>query len=95
MAQIFLTEEHQINNKVIGEIDKDNPEIKKKDILVAAAFNKQLCLEYKRFSSYQRIVRVICWIKRFCWNARNADKRKSFLTVQEIQEAETLIFKWI
>ena len=34
-------------------------------------------------------------MKRFCWNARNADKRKSFLTVQEIQEAETLLFKWI
>ena len=59
----FLTEEHQINNKVIGKIDEDNPEIKKKDILVAATFNKQPCLEYKRFSSYQRIIRVICWMK--------------------------------
>ena len=91
----FLTEEHQVNNKVIGEINEDNPEIKEKDILVAASFNKQPCLEYKRFSSYQRIIRVICWMKRFCWKVRNADKRKSFLTVQEIEEAGTLLFKWI
>ena len=90
----FLTEEHQVNYKVIDKIDKDNPEIKRKDILVAATFNKQPCLEYKRFS-YQRIIRVICWMKRFCWNARNADKKIAFLTVQEIQEAKTSLFKWI
>ena len=34
-------------------------------------------------------------MKRFCWNTRNTGKRKNFLTVQEIQEAETLLFKWI
>ena len=75
-------------------IVEDNPEIKK-DILVAATFNMQPCLEYKRFLSFQRITRVICWMKRFCWNAGNADKKKIFLTVQEIEEAETLLFKWI
>ena len=36
----FLTEEHQANNIVIGAIDKDNPEIKITDILVAEIFNK-------------------------------------------------------
>ena len=77
------------------ESDEANPEIKKKDILVAATFNQQPCLEYKRFSSYQRMIRVICWMKRFCWNARYRDKKKSFLTVQEIEEAETLLLKWI
>ena len=90
----FLTEEHQASNTVIDEIDEDNPEIKKKDILVAVTFNKQPCLEYKRFSSFQRIIRVICWMKRFCWNARDADRKKNFLTVQEIEEAKTLLFKW-
>ena len=34
-------------------------------------------------------------MKRFCWNTRNADKKKGFFTVQEIEEAETLLFKWI
>ena len=34
-------------------------------------------------------------MKRLFWNARNADKKKSFLAVQEIKEAETLLFKWI
>ena len=34
-------------------------------------------------------------MKQFCWNARNADKKKSFLTVQEIEEVETFFFKWI
>ena len=34
-------------------------------------------------------------MKQFCWNARNTDKKKSFLTVQEIEEAETLLLKWI
>ena len=90
----FLTEEHQSSNIVIDKIDEDNPEIKKKDILIAATFNKQPCLDYERFSSYQRIIRVICWMKQFCWNARNTDK-KSFLTVQEIEEAEALLLKWI
>ena len=62
---------------------------------MAATFNKQPCLEYKRFSSYQRVIRVICWMKQFCWNARSTDKKKSFLTVQEIKGAERLLFKWI
>ena len=70
----FLTEKHQASNIVIDEIDKDYPEIKKKDILVATSFNRQPCLEYKMLSSYQRIVKVICWMKGFCWDARNADK---------------------
>ena len=34
-------------------------------------------------------------MKQFCWKTRNTGKRKNFLTVQEIQEAETLLFKWI
>ena len=34
-------------------------------------------------------------MKRFSWNTRNTGKRKNFLTVQEIQEAKTLLFKWI
>ena len=95
LGQDFLTKEHQASKIVIDEIDEDNPEIKKKDILVAATFNKQPCVEYKSFPSFQRIIRVIIWMKQFSWNARNADKKKSFLTFQEIEEAETLIFKWI
>ena len=91
----FLTEEHQTSKIVIDEIDEDNLEIKRKDILVAATFNKQPCLEYKRFPSFQRIIRVICWMKLICWNARNAEKKKSFLTVQEIEKAKALLFKWI
>ena len=62
----FLTEEHQASEIVYNEIDEENTEIKKKNMLVAAAFNKQLCFEYKKFSSYQRIIRVICWMKRYC-----------------------------
>ena len=84
----FLTEEHQASNIAIDEIDEDNPEIKK-DILVAATFNKKPCLEYKKFSSFEIIIRVICWMKRFCWNVRNTDKKKRFLTVQEMEEAKT------
>lgn len=95
LGQDFLIQEHQEKNIVIDETDKDNQEIKQKDMLVAATFNKQPCLDYERFSSYQRIIRVICWMKQFCWNARNTDKKKSFLTVQEIEEAETLLLKWI
>ena len=34
-------------------------------------------------------------MKRSCWKARNADKKTSFLTVQETEEAETLFFQWI
>lgn len=70
----ILPEEHQANNIVIDKMDEGNAEIKKKDILVTATFNKQLCLEY------QKIIRVICWMKWFCWNQRNANKRKRFLT---------------
>ena len=34
-------------------------------------------------------------MKRYCQNARNAYKKKSSLTVQEIEEVEMLLFKWI
>ena len=60
----FLTEEHQASNIVIKEIDEHNPEIKENDVLPAVVFNKQPCWEYNRFSSYQRIIRVMCWIKQ-------------------------------
>ena len=34
-------------------------------------------------------------MKQFCCNAQNADKKKSFLTVQETEEAKKLLFKRI
>ena len=91
----FFNRRTPTSNIVIDEIYEYNPEIKKKDISVAATSNKQPCLDYKRFSSYPKFTRVISWMRQFFWNARNADKKKSFLTVQEIKEAETLLFKWI
>ena len=94
LSSELLTEEHQASNIVIDEIDEDNPEIKK-DVLVAATFKKQPCLDYKRFSSFQKIIRVTFRMKQFFWNARNVDEKKGFLTVQEVEKAETLLFKWI
>ena len=41
------------------------------------------------------MIRVICWMKRFCWNARSKERRINALAVQEIEEAETILFKSI
>ena len=51
-------------------------------------------MESPRISSFQRIVRVISRMKRFCWNIKN-QKRENVLTMEEIEEAENLLLKGI
>lgn len=44
---------------------------------------------YKHFSSYKKIVRMIAWILRFCYNTRNVkNKSTECLSVNEIEKAE-------
>ena len=77
-----------------GEINEDHLE-KKRYIRVAAAINEQNCMEYTRISCFQGTVRVICWVKKIHWNTKIHQKKTNALTVIEIEQAETLLFKTI
>ena len=69
--------------------DKDMPEFKTKTIFIV-----QQGVDYlERFSSYNRLLRVTAWIKRFYCNSRTKSKsQKNFdkcLSANELNEAET------
>ncbi|XP_064475783.1 uncharacterized protein LOC135389680 [Ornithodoros turicata] len=46
--------------------------------------------ELSKYSSYNRVVRVTAWIRRFVWNCRTNVKNKGALTASEVAESEML-----
>ncbi|XP_058836858.1 uncharacterized protein LOC131693220 [Topomyia yanbarensis] len=50
---------------------------------------------YERFSSFWRLVRVTAYILRFINNCKSKNKRESFLTVTELEEAKEALAKGV
>ena len=50
---------------------------------------------YRKFSNFEKIVKVIGWIKRFIFNCRNNKDRRNQeqLQLEEVEEAETQLWK--
>ena len=52
-------------------------------------------IEMRKFSSIRRLLRVIAWVKRFCFNVRKrhkSDRKSGTLTLKEMRESE---YEWI
>ena len=47
------------------------------------------------YSSFNRLIRVTAWVKRFISNSRNTEKRKDELSIIEIVESKEFWFKKI
>ena len=59
--------------------------------------NVESVIEYERYSSFERIIRITAWVQRFVMNIRRKSRSEKWvagtLRVDELQLAESLIIK--
>ena len=77
---------------------EDDPEIKRKPVLVALGFaERRNAIDHTRFSSWSKLTRVSGWILRFAHNTRSKHKARTSgeLTCDEVIASENLIVKLV
>ena len=85
----------------VQPLDENDSEIKQKDTFVGMSSIKTSELDTTKYSSWNKVVRVYSWMKRFCHNLKaklqKDDKtlRKGPLLVEELLSTETWIFREI
>ena len=73
-------------------------EEKKKTVTIMLSQNKiDFTWAYRKFSKYEQIVRLICWIRRFFYNTTNPNSQRKGTTLQleELREAELSLLKFV
>ncbi|KAJ8981422.1 hypothetical protein NQ317_015624 [Molorchus minor] len=71
------------------ETDEDQINSEKRKTAVTLFNSDSNFCHLNHFSSYNKTIRMIAWIKRFCFNARNPqDALRGTLTVDELRAAE-------
>ena len=83
-------------NLAVGEIDSDDPEIRKRSVLVAMCTVEETGIDLKRFSNWLRLRRVVAYVLRFVTNCTTPSAKRSQgceLTVKELDAAELCILK--
>ena len=84
---------------VIEELDANDPEIRKKPILVALGLMRKESTEgidFSRMSSWLRLRRMVAWVIRFvhnCQVSREGDRMKGNFVPEDLEAAEGLILK--
>jgi hypothetical protein len=94
----FLAEEEaKWPSSSLPELDVDDPEIKRKTILIALGLAKPSRgdrIDVDTFSSWVRLRRVVAWIVRFAHNLQKGNEKKvGSLQVAEIMVAERFLVK--
>ena len=83
-------------HSLIGDLHESNPEIKKKDVLVAFGVVHQELINPARFSSWVKLKRVEAWLLRFLFNCRsqqNEGKLIGELSCEEIKKAQLILIR--
>ena len=77
------------------EIDVDEEAVTKelKQKTSSSLLAKEECWYIKRFSSYEKTIRVVGWVKRFVDKCQRKSAETGSLTVQELENAEKEVFK--
>ena len=93
----FLYENVEWPSPVSEQLDEGDPEIKKKQVLLAFGTfqSSDLLIDVKRFSSWIRLQRTVSWLSRFIYNARMKKGRRGQISCQELQAARNLIIKLV
>ena len=69
---------------------------KKTAVLAATAANIQALIEYERFSSYEKLVKVVAYVLRFVRNCKNKENRiKGEISTAETSSAEKLVIRQV
>ncbi|XP_064470123.1 uncharacterized protein LOC135384870 [Ornithodoros turicata] len=81
--------------KPCGEEDADLESVEEEKLRAALVIAGDLkgpspLFELSKYSSYNRVVRVTAWIRRFVWNCRTNVKNIGALTASEVAESEML-----
>ena len=98
-APPFLQQDEEFwpHNDVVGELNADNVEIRKRSVLVASmCISEENGINLERFSNWLRLRRVVAYMRRFtanCMTLRPKGRSVGELTVGEIDDAEACIVK--
>ena len=75
---------------------KAQPKPKKTAFLAATAANIQVLIEFERFSSYEKLVKVVAYVLRFVRNCKNKDNRiKGEISTAETSSAEKPVIRQV
>ncbi|XP_013392383.1 uncharacterized protein LOC106160350 [Lingula anatina] len=80
-----------------GQLDSDDPEVKRKVSTCAQTAEKTGFLHnlIQKYSSWTKTVRVVAWILRFITRLKGAQSKERYLSVDEVDEAEMIIIKTV
>ena len=81
----------------IEPVDGSNPELKHEININLSIIEEHFIKALSKFSSWLRTVRVVAWMLRFLFNCQHpmAQRKFQFPNVEEINEAEILLFKMV
>ena len=90
----MLEDEENWPNTDVKQLAPDDPEVKRKAVLVGIEIEKSKEIDITRFSTWMRLRRVMTWVMRFLRNRRRCkEKTVGCLSLEEISVAESQIMK--
>jgi len=75
-----------ISKKVVKE------EVKSTQVLLNNTGEGEI-IDFQRFSKYNRLIRSVAWVLRFCHNTMNINKKTGCLGSYEVERAELVVLK--
>ena len=75
----------------IQPLDKEDAEIRTKTVLSTTVEVEEPILDPKNYSSFNRLTRVVSWVKRFINNCRKKTTKSTYLLPKELDEAKLVI----
>ena len=92
--EFLLEDEENWPNTDVKQLATDDPEVKRKAVLVGMGIEKSKEIDITRFSTWMRLRRVMAWVMRFLRNCRRCKKKiVGCLSLEEISVAESQIMK--
>ena len=101
MGPGFLKEEEEKwPATTIGPLDPNDPELRKKSVLVGLGFVEKNTIDPGRFSTWTKLVRVHAWVRRFIKNftakhLSKSDFTSGDLSVSEIEASEREVVRLV
>ena len=73
--------------------DLDEVRVEEQVLLVGPSYTVEEIYEYKRSSSFSKVLRVVGWVRRFVHNARNKERRLGDLSYAELSDSKVEVFR--
>ena len=85
----------KMNEDLVFSVAEDDPEVRKTTNVLTSRVKESSVLSVleERISSWSKMVRIICYIRRFINSCRRSNRAQGSLSTEEILEAQTSIIR--